>query len=738
MGNKIGFSNFKSFGGKVQTFSQKPITLIYGPNSIGKSSTLHFLLYMEYLKETGKVDLEVSHFAGDPIDLGGFKNFIHKKDDKRRVNFQLTLQDDSDIEKYFTPLYTKVKNFEKEGAFNHEISPEHLIERIKLFRKKGNSSPFVYPHEIRAYKLEKALRYLGIRNSDSKETIQLDFVNFIIRNEDDLPNSESEQKAIFERCLTSEIPLEKLVRRNDNKPLDGLDKLIFFIIENGDIIFSFFRWSEIEGLIKKAGDSERRILELRKDDALKYLEKKANVIWKSYKLLSSINAIKRIKINFEFGINRTQPSYLLRYFIDNELLYSYKSDTDNFEENEDNKLLKEIIEFETQGSQSNIDNKKIGTSDFLDSRDSNQVMFQFLQTALNEILKALPKNIFLFNQLSHSFICSLHEHVIRAMKNSDMMKKSQYLGPIRFLPARGNKYEINSNSMKEILSVPRFKIPQKLLEFFMKHPSIRKILNQKFFRAILRIISLFYYFRTIKYLIFSDKIVVESINVFRKNRNKINSYNSMNSEQFWGNFANSPDKQKKVNDWLSDDTKLKTPYRIQIRQTEKLKRLRKLFRLKSSFKNELVFIDKRTDTEVTPRDMGLGISQVLPILISTLTFENHKIFIEQPELHLHPAVQCEIADEFIKSKNTQNNEFIIESHSEHLLLRMMKRMRQTAEGTITKDDELALTPEDVCLLYVDHNGEMTYLNELELDEDGSLLDPWPHGFFEEGYNERFG
>ena len=96
-----------------------------------------------------------------------------------------------------------------------------------------------------------------------------------------------------------------------------------------------------------------------------------------------------------------------------------------------------------------------------------------------------------------------------------------------------------------------------------------------------------------------------------------------------------------------------------------------------------------------------------------------------------------MADEFIRSCREQDNEFVIETHSEHLLLRVMKRMRQTADGTLAQDNPLAITPEDICLLYVDNNDELTYLNELELDNDGALLDPWPHGFFEEGYRERF-
>jgi len=181
---------------------------------------------------------------------------------------------------------------------------------------------------------------------------------------------------------------------------------------------------------------------------------------------------------------------------------------------------------------------------------------------------------------------------------------------------------------------------------------------------------------------------------------------------------------------------LKLSYRIETQKTQKNNLFRKLLRLKPVTSNELIFIDTRNNTRVTPREMGLGVSQVLPILIAAQTLKNYKIFIEQPELHLHPALQCEVADEIIKSMKFQKNEFVIESHSEHLLLRIMKRIRQTSEGTL-KNDEVALTPDDICLLYVDNNGEMAYINELELDADGSLLDPWPNGFFEEGFKERF-
>jgi predicted ATPase len=96
----------------------------------------------------------------------------------------------------------------------------------------------------------------------------------------------------------------------------------------------------------------------------------------------------------------------------------------------------------------------------------------------------------------------------------------------------------------------------------------------------------------------------------------------------------------------------------------------------------------------------------------------------------------ELMDEFIKSKNENKNQFIMESHSEHMLLRIMKRIKQTQNGTL-EDESLILTPEDVCLLYVDNDGEQTYIQELRLSKNGKLLDHWPNGFFEEGYKERF-
>ena len=148
-------------------------------------------------------------------------------------------------------------------------------------------------------------------------------------------------------------------------------------------------------------------------------------------------------------------------------------------------------------------------------------------------------------------------------------------------------------------------------------------------------------------------------------------------------------------------------------------------------------IDKRTNTPVSHRDIGIGISQVLPVLVSAYASAEKILAIEQPEIHLHPALQAELGDVFIESAlGGRRNTFILETHSEHLILRIMRRMRDTVQGTLP-DGLPPVHPEDVAILYVQPRDSAAIVRLLELDEEGELLDPWPGGFFEEGFRERF-
>lgn len=153
--------------------------------------------------------------------------------------------------------------------------------------------------------------------------------------------------------------------------------------------------------------------------------------------------------------------------------------------------------------------------------------------------------------------------------------------------------------------------------------------------------------------------------------------------------------------------------------------------------DQLILVDRRSNTAVSHRDVGIGISQVLPVLVGAYAAEDRLVAIEQPEIHLHPKLQAELGDVFIAAAlGNRRNTFLIETHSEHLLLRVMKRMRQTFHGDLP-DDVARVEPKDVMVLYVEPDGKRSIVREMPLNERGELVRAWPGGFFEEGLREVF-
>jgi len=142
---------------------------------------------------------------------------------------------------------------------------------------------------------------------------------------------------------------------------------------------------------------------------------------------------------------------------------------------------------------------------------------------------------------------------------------------------------------------------------------------------------------------------------------------------------------------------------------------------------ELVLVDQRTSTVVTHRDVGIGISQVLPVLVMAYGSRGKLLAMEQPEIHLHPALQAELADVFIEAAlGPRLNTFILETHSEHLILRMMRRIR---EGKVSSDD--------IGVVFVEPLERGSRFLDLRIDDDGDFIDEWPGGFFEESFHEKF-
>ncbi|HUW31728.1 MAG TPA: DUF3696 domain-containing protein [Planctomycetota bacterium] len=137
-----------------------------------------------------------------------------------------------------------------------------------------------------------------------------------------------------------------------------------------------------------------------------------------------------------------------------------------------------------------------------------------------------------------------------------------------------------------------------------------------------------------------------------------------------------------------------------------------------------VYVQKtRSSSKVLITDVGFGVSQVLPVLVLCYYVpKGSTILLEQPELHLHPSVQSGLADVFIDAVRKRNVQIIFESHSEHLLQRLQRRV---AEKDISKDLGR--------LYFCDIVDGETKLVPLEMDLFGSIAN-WPKDFF----GDRFG
>src|SRR5439155_8516711 len=136
-----------------------------------------------------------------------------------------------------------------------------------------------------------------------------------------------------------------------------------------------------------------------------------------------------------------------------------------------------------------------------------------------------------------------------------------------------------------------------------------------------------------------------------------------------------------------------------------------------------------TDTIVTHRDVGIGISQVLPVLVAAYASNQKILAMEQPKIHLHPALQAELGDLFITSAlGEQKNTFILETHSEHLILRIMRRLRESYSGKLPPNVP-EIKPEHVSVLFVEPTRVGSVIREMPLNERGELVKAWPGGFF---------
>jgi hypothetical protein len=149
----------------------------------------------------------------------------------------------------------------------------------------------------------------------------------------------------------------------------------------------------------------------------------------------------------------------------------------------------------------------------------------------------------------------------------------------------------------------------------------------------------------------------------------------------------------------------------------------------------VVIVPDKLDVELQPHDVGIGISQVVPVIVTALDGSERLLAIEQPELHIHPRLQAEIADLFIEAIHNNKHRFIIETHSEHLILRLLRRIRETEVNKAPPNR--TLRTDELAIYYLKQEDGSSRALEIEVDVKGEFIQPWPDDFFEIDFFERF-
>jgi len=197
----------------------------------------------------------------------------------------------------------------------------------------------------------------------------------------------------------------------------------------------------------------------------------------------------------------------------------------------------------------------------------------------------------------------------------------------------------------------------------------------------------------------------------------------------------SQDLVERVSDWMLAPAKLGTGYAVTRKAFQEFDPNHPVPQPIGPIRKRAQLVDGAGLT-LQPQDVGVGISQVLPVVVAAQDGSASVVCIEQPELHIHPAVQVGLGDLFIDGAVNQGLSFLIETHSEHLILRLLRRIREAAEMTSKVIDQ-PLSPALIGVYCLSKRNGAVTIDEIPVTKEGDFAKPWPQGFFDERGAELF-
>ena len=690
--NRVGLTwitveNFKGVSEKV-TIPIRPITMLYGANSAGKSTILHALAYMREVVCNNNPDADKTEIGGESIRLGGFRNMVHDFDLKKKIKIGVgfTCEDDGlpnnindpEEESKAEELLGLVEScgIEILVSYSHKEN-RPIVEALNIII--NNQSLFLVgrnvKNELPSIRRLSTIHPLLTKLYRKEKLAEIDdeYIEEIFKQR--LPKKEDaavkKLKNIVKKQKIDNLPFDLLAEKTANfmglsglsvSPLSEELDLNLPVVEAGSALDDL-EYYHIIYQTPDSSDISKRLAKVAKADDNKKALKDINNDLEFWKLWM-INHI-------EFS---TDCTALFNDYFFNITIPLVQPTTSQFIENKSQISLFQKLSFDRLYREGHDipDSDEYGNEPFNLTYSYNLGKY----TDLN--LELLIANAF----------NGVMEHCTK------QLRAFRYIGPIRSIPATLNSPLIESSITKENWASGEAawealrqdydleKNKQgELIERVNEYLNHQNYLDMGYTLSISHVLSL-------------DENAMGKVHDMAEN----DFATVFSSEEYKGQFEEDPKADEHYNKWLKS----------------------------LPFQNNLILNQDGRKINLKPKSVGVGLTQVIPVLAAASSEGIGLITVEQPELHLHPKVQCQLLDVILKSLESGSKNYILESHSEHLMLRLKTRIK---EGK--------LHPSDVSIIFIESgNAELGASSQrLRFDDGGEFIEKWPGGFFEVGYEE---
>ncbi|MGX9606742.1 AAA family ATPase [Acinetobacter sp. T63] len=746
---KISLTNFRAFK-QTQTIEFAPVTLLFGPNSVGKSTVLKALFYVQQILSKGQCN-PMYLDALNKKYIGGFENLVHKRDLDTNITLKIEYDKGDAIGSSYAYLYELLSEELDIQLSSPVVDAQTIAVEFEIAWHKFEKTAY-----IKTYRVEFDGDIIAEVTSSGPKQAFLTFLNYIHplllpANHDEWLQAQKDSKANLH-------PYNRLI-------LDGID--VYETEEEDEEELEFDRQlsNHYNQLLEKTDNPEEK-----KEIALEYMAQRFKYRMKKYGI--DPKDITEDGLSIQFSSDDYFVSAL------HELVNLQDRDRRNMISIHDHReynLLHNVLTIDTNVGALPTLGRKIRTNLELDTIKHDEIITELL----SDVLVAPLDN--LLNLLNESLcigpirkIPDANYQPLPYIEQSDwydgsaawsMLKKASFgeLKEIHKWMSDQDKLDLGYGISVKVSKVFDLHNPiyathnieilsPKIDELIRWHLGDQRISEMG---AVLDGISEIEN-RVIdptneaeyKYDFEQKAIIKQYRRLEKEERNLEFLLEDLRSRKDFEQSSVSSQSKELLNQ-LDEDNELEELLKNKryddaiadlTNRYEEVKAKRYTVLSETDFlkldTNDLIkgfsIWDQQNDISVEPNEIGTGVSQLMPLIVAAITQKSGLVACEQPELHLHPRVQVAIGD--LLSQNTEHVNYLIETHSEHLILRLRRRIRQNTDNELPVGLK-AFSHNEVVINYLEPSKDGVQVRRIRMDEDGEFRQPWPNGFFHERLDE---